>query len=41
MGYVAADLAVVGTELVAEVRGKPVEVEVARLPFVAQRYYRG
>lgn len=41
MGYVHADLAQPGTGLYALVRGKRVRVEVARTPFVPQRYYRG
>jgi len=41
MGYVAAELAQPGTALQALVRGKPVAVEVAKTPFVPQRYYRG
>jgi aminomethyltransferase len=41
MGYVETALAEPGTELAALVRGKPVAMEVAKLPFVEQRYYRG
>lgn len=41
MGYVSAALAQPGTALQAIVRGKPVQVEVAKTPFVPQRYYRG
>jgi aminomethyltransferase len=41
MGYVTAAHAAVGTPLQAIVRGKPVPVEVAKTPFVPQRYYRG
>jgi len=41
MGYVDTAHAVVGTALQAIVRGKPVPVEVAKTPFVPQRYYRG
>jgi aminomethyltransferase len=41
MGYVEPSCAVVGTALNAIVRGKPVPVEVAKTPFVPQRYYRG
>ncbi len=41
MGYVAAAHAAEGTRLSAIVRGKPLPVTVARLPFVAHRYYRG
>jgi len=41
MGYVETALATVGTQLAAIVRGKQVPVEVAKTPFVPQRYYRG
>lgn len=41
MGYVETALAALGTQLAAMVRGKPVPVEVAKTPFVPQRYYRG
>jgi aminomethyltransferase len=41
MGYVESALAVPGTRLNAIVRGKPVPMEVAGMPFVANRYYRG
>lgn len=41
MGYVETPQAVIGTALNAIVRGKPVAVEVAKTPFVPQRYYRG
>lgn len=41
MGYVETKLAAVGTKLQAMVRGKPVPIEVAKTPFVPQRYYRG
>jgi aminomethyltransferase len=41
MGYVETAQSKVGTALQAIVRGKPVPVEVARTPFVEQRYYRG
>ena len=41
MGYVETAYAKPGTELHAVVRGKPVPVKVAKLPFVEQRYYRG
>ncbi|EEG09595.1 glycine cleavage system aminomethyltransferase GcvT [Pseudogulbenkiania ferrooxidans] len=40
MGYVASAHAALGTPLFAMVRGKPVAVEVAKTPFVPQRYYR-
>lgn len=41
MGYVDTALAKPGTVLSAMVRGKAVPVEVATMPFVPQRYYRG
>jgi aminomethyltransferase len=41
MGYVRTDCAAIGTRLQAIVRGKPVPIEVAKMPFVPQRYYRG
>jgi aminomethyltransferase len=41
MGYVETALAQPGTALQAIVRGKPVSVEVAKTPFVPQRYHRG
>lgn len=41
MGYVPASHAAIGTGLFALVRGKPVAIEVAKTPFVPQRYYRG
>lgn len=41
MGYVHSGQATIGTALHAIVRGKPVLVEVARMPFVPQRYFRG
>lgn len=41
MAYVDAALAKLDTSLFAEVRGKPLAVKVARMPFVAQRYFRG
>lgn len=41
MGYVSAEHAAVGTELVAMVRGKTVPVTVARPGFVEARYFRG
>jgi len=41
MGYVDTALAKPGTALTAIVRGKPVPIEVAKTPFVPQRYYRG
>jgi aminomethyltransferase len=41
MGYVDASCAAVGTRVNAMVRGKPVAMEVAPMPFVPNRYYRG
>jgi aminomethyltransferase len=41
MGYVSAELASVGTRVNAIVRGKPVAMEVAAMPFVPAHYYRG
>ncbi len=41
MGYVTAELSAPGSQLLALVRGKQLEVEVVPLPFVPQRYYRG
>jgi len=41
MGYVNADHARLDTEVYAKVRGKPLAMTVARMPFVPQRYYRG
>jgi aminomethyltransferase len=41
MGYVETAQAATGTRLQALVRGKPVPMVVADLPFVPTRYYRG
>ncbi len=41
MGYVATASAKPGTTLQAMVRGKPRPVQVAKMPFVPQRYHRG
>jgi len=41
IAYVEPDYAVVGTELFAMVRGKPVPMEVTATPFVPTRYHRG
>ncbi|WP_291011974.1 glycine cleavage system aminomethyltransferase GcvT [Hydrogenophaga sp.] len=41
MGYVSAEQSAVGTRLQAMVRGKAVPMEVAAMPFVPNRYYRG
>ena len=40
MGYVEAEFAVVGTQVNAIVRGKPVTMVVSALPFVPTRYHR-
>ena len=41
MGYVETAFAKLGAQLHALVRGKPVPVEVAAMPFTPARYYRG
>ena len=41
MGYVQPGFAAVGTRIQALVRGKAVPMEVAPMPFVPNRYYRG
>lgn len=41
MGYVETRCAVAETPLQAEVRGKMLDANVVRLPFVEQNYYRG
>jgi aminomethyltransferase len=41
MGYVETAKAEPGTKLGAMLRGKVQPVEVVKLPFVPQRYYRG
>jgi aminomethyltransferase len=41
MGYVPPSLATIGTALNAIVRGKPVPMSVAAMPFVPNRYHRG
>lgn len=41
MGYVSTSASKVGTKIHAIVRGKRVELEVAKTPFTPQRYYRG
>jgi aminomethyltransferase len=41
MGYVPPSLASPGARVTAIVRGKPVPMEVAALPFVPNRYHRG
>jgi aminomethyltransferase len=40
MAYVPRELATLGTQLVAEVRGKQLPMTVSRLPFVPNRYKR-
>ncbi len=41
MGYVATAYAAIGTRVNAMVRGKAVPMQVAAMPFVANRYFRG
>ncbi len=41
MAYVRTDLAAIGTEVFADVRGKKLPMTVEKMPFVPQRYYRG
>ena len=41
MGYVPPNLAAVGTQVNAIVRGKPVRMEVVAMPFVPTNYFRG
>jgi aminomethyltransferase len=41
MGYVETDYAVLDTQIYADVRGKKLPMLIQRMPFVAQRYYRG
>jgi aminomethyltransferase len=41
LAYVHPDYALVGTELFAMVRGKPVPMQVSATPFVPARYHRG
>lgn len=41
MGYVAPDYAAIDTEVFAQVRGKMLPMNVAKMPLVPQRYYRG
>lgn len=41
MAYVQTDLAKIGTEIFAEVRGKKLPMTVEKMPFVPQNYYRG
>ena len=41
MGYVQTEHGAIGTRVNAIVRGKPVAMEVAAMPFVPNRYHRG
>ena len=41
MGYIDSEHAALDTALFAVVRGKKVALKVSKMPFVAQRYYRG
>ena len=41
MAYVSTSHAVIGTQVLAEVRGKGVPMEVSSLPFNPHRYFRG
>lgn len=41
MGYVGPEFATIGTKLNAIVRGKPVLMQVAAMPFVPTHYFRG
>ena len=41
LGYVSPQFASIGTRVHAMVRGKPVPMEVAAMPFVPNRYFRG
>ena len=41
MAYVATEVAAIGTEIFADVRGKKLPMTVEKMPFVPQRYYRG
>ena len=41
IGYVTPEFAALGTVIHALVRGKPVRMQVAAMPFVPTRYYRG
>ena len=41
MGYLETAFAQVDTEVNALVRGKPMPMTVAKMPFVPQNYYRG
>jgi aminomethyltransferase len=41
MAYLAANHAIAGHEVYAEVRGKRFPMRVAAMPFTPNRYYRG
>jgi aminomethyltransferase len=41
MAYVSSEFSAIGTEVFADVRGKMLPMLVEKMPFVAQRYYRG
>ena len=41
MGYVKTEFAKIGAEINLIVRGKTMPAEIAKLPFVPQRYYKG
>lgn len=41
MAYVSSEVSALDTQIFAEVRGKRLPMKVSRMPFVAQRYYRG
>lgn len=41
MGYIETELAEVGTQVFAEVRGKKLPMTISKMPFVPARYYRG
>lgn len=41
MGYVETEYAILDNEIYADVRGKKLPMLIQRMPFVAQRYYRG
>lgn len=40
MAYLSADYTAIGTEVLAIVRGKPVKMQVSKMPFVPNQYYR-
>lgn len=41
MAYVSTEASAIGSKVQAEVRGKMLPMTVSKMPFVAQRYYRG